>query len=276
MWIWFWGICIPNSYGSGTTRARGAPLGVGRTRCFRVPPFHGSLVGAPRQWRFARTGLPFGPNLVSAHAHRMPLRHSGRPVQHLPAHPAAPLGSGAAFRRPVSFAPYHPPFPSLPQVCGGEKRASPLQACVKCAFGVFQGGLRVALCRGCVIGGVAKLRRYRQSRQCPTRRGRPQTAAPSTMGKQKHWAAKCRLPCFARAHSCARPNNQQQPNRKEQNHEAEEIAGCNQGHAGQELGNPRGFHRQARRLCALHPEIHQSRSQRERGLTSLSESAGRV
>ena len=49
-------------------------------RCFRVPPFHNSLVGAPGQWGFARTGLPFGSNLVSAHAHRMPLRHSGRPV----------------------------------------------------------------------------------------------------------------------------------------------------------------------------------------------------
>ena len=79
MWMWFWGINIPNCYGSGTTRARGAPHGDGREGVFGIPPYHGSLVGAPGQWGFARTGLPFGPNLVSAHAHRMPLRHSGVP-----------------------------------------------------------------------------------------------------------------------------------------------------------------------------------------------------
>ena len=28
--IWFWGINIPKSYGSGTTRARGTPHGDGR------------------------------------------------------------------------------------------------------------------------------------------------------------------------------------------------------------------------------------------------------
>ena len=64
-------------------RSSDAPHGDGREGVFGNPPFHGSLVGAPGQWGFARTGLPFGPNLVSAHAHRMPLRHSGRPVQHL-------------------------------------------------------------------------------------------------------------------------------------------------------------------------------------------------
>ena len=63
-------------------RARGASHGDGREGVFGNPPFNGSLVGAPGQWGFARTGLPFGPNLVSAHAHRMPLRHFGRPVQH--------------------------------------------------------------------------------------------------------------------------------------------------------------------------------------------------
>ena len=66
----------------------------------------------------------------------------GVPCNTFTAHPAAPLGSGAAFRRPVSFAPYHPPLPSLPQVCGGEKCASRLQACVKCTSAQFRGGLR--------------------------------------------------------------------------------------------------------------------------------------
>jgi len=91
----------------------------------------------------------------------------GVPCNTFAAHPAAPLGSRAAKRRPMGFALCHPPLPPPPQVCGGEKRASPLQACVKCVFGVFQGGLRVVLCRGCVISGDAKVQRYRQSRQCP-------------------------------------------------------------------------------------------------------------
>ena len=47
------------------------------------------------------------------------------------------------------------------------------------------------LVEGRVIAGDAKMQRYRQSRQSPTRRGRRQTAAPSTMGEQKHGAANC-------------------------------------------------------------------------------------
>ena len=191
MWIWFWGICIPNSYGSGTTRARGAPHGWfaphgdGRESVFGSLPFMArSSVRPVSEDSHARV-CPSGQ--TSCRLMRTECRFAipGVPCNTFTAHPAAPLGSGAAFRRPVSFAPFHPPLPSLPQVCGGEKRASPLQACVKCTFGVFQGGLRVALCRGCVIFGDAKLRRYRQSRQCPTRRGRHFTAAPSTMGNNQ-------------------------------------------------------------------------------------------
>ena len=225
IWMWFWGINIPNCYGSGTTRARGAPHGWfaphgdGREGVFGFPPSNGSLVGAPRQWRFVRTGLPFGPNLVSAHAHRMPLRHSGVPCNTFTAHPAAPLGSRAAKRRPLSFALYHPPLPSHPQVCGGEKRASPLQACVKCVFGVFQGGLWVALCRGCVISGDAKVQRYRLSRQCPPGwSGVLSPLHPSwATNAAAHRAAFCRLVCPVRVHSCVRLNQHQQTPTKERN-----------------------------------------------------------
>jgi len=80
------------------------------------------------------------------------LRRILRPVQHL----RRPSRSSAWFRGgetpPSRLRALSSPFTFTPQVCGGEKRASPLQACVKCVFGVFQGGLRVALCRGCVIG----------------------------------------------------------------------------------------------------------------------------
>ena len=231
--MWFWGIYIPNCYGSGTTRARGAPHGDGREGVFGNPPFHGSLVGAPGQWGFARTGLPFGPNLVSAHAHRMPLRHSGVPCNTFTAHPAAPLGSRAAKRRPVGFALYHPPLPSDPQVCGGEKRASPLQACVKCDFGVFQGGLRVALCRGCVISGDAKLQRNWQSRQCPP--GWSGVLSPLhppwAKNTAAHRAAFCRLVCPVRAHSCVRLNQQQQTPTKERNKPNETHKNPDQGKA---------------------------------------------
>ena len=104
------------------------------------------------------------------------------------------------------FALYHPPLPSDPQVCGGEKRASPLQACVKCVFGVFQGGLWVALCRGCVISGNAKVQRYRQSRQCPPGwSGVLSPLHPSwATNTATHRAAFCRLVCPVRAHSCVR------------------------------------------------------------------------
>ena len=109
------------------------------------------------------------------------------------------------------------PLPSHPQVCGGEKCASPLQACVKCDFGVFQGGLWVALCRGCVISGNAKVQRYRQSRQCPPGwSGVLSPLHPSwATNTAAHRAAFCRLVCPVRVHSCVRLN-QHQPTRKEQ------------------------------------------------------------
>jgi len=111
------------------------------------------------------------------------------------------------------------PFTFTPQVCGGEKRASPLQACVKCVFGVFQGGLRVALCRGCVISGDAKLQRNWQSRQCPP--GWSGVLSPLhppwATNTPAHRAAFCRLVCPVRAHSCVRLNQQQQTTTKERN-----------------------------------------------------------
>ena len=157
----------------------------------------------------------------------------GVPCNTFAAHPAAPLGSRAAKRRPVSFALYHPPLPSHPQVCGGEKRASPLQACVKCDFGVFQGGLRVALCRGCVISGDAKLQRNWQSRQCPP--GWSGVLSPLhppwATNAAAHRAAFCRLVCPVRVYSCVRLNQHQQTPTKERNKPNETHKNPDQGKA---------------------------------------------
>ena len=225
MWIWFWGICIPNSYGSGTTRARGAPLGWfaphgdGREGVFGSLPFMARSsvrpVSGDSLARVCHSGQ------TSCRLMRTECRFAIRASRATPSppHPAAPLGSVAVFRRPVSFAPYHPPFPSLPQVCGGEKRASPLQACVKCVFGVFQGGLWVALCRGCVISGNAKVQRYRQFHQCPSGWSgvlsplRP----PWATNAAAHRAAFCRLVCPVQAHSCVRLNQQTKKERNKPN-----------------------------------------------------------
>ena len=80
-------------------------------------------------------------------------------------HPQAESKARSTLPSPLTFT---------PQVCGGKKRLSPLQACVKCVFGVFQGGLWVALCRGCVIFGDARLQRNRKfhhGQQMPQRTG---------------------------------------------------------------------------------------------------------
>jgi len=110
------------------------------------------------------------------------------------------------------------PLPSHPQVCGGEKRASPLQACVKCVFGVFQGGLWVALCRGCVIFGDARLPRDRKFHQCP--QGWSGVLSPLrppwATNAAAHRAAFCRLVCPVRAHSCVRSTPPNTNQRKEQ------------------------------------------------------------
>ena len=128
---------------------------------------------------------------------------------------------------------YHPPLPSHPQVCGGEKRASPLQACVKCDFGVFQGGLRVALCRGCVISGDAKLQRNWQSRQCPP--GWSGVLSPLhppwATNAAAHRAAFCRLVCPVRVYSCVRLNQHQQTPTKERNKPNETHKNPDQGKA---------------------------------------------
>ena len=94
-------------------------------------------------------------------------------------------------------------------LCAGAKMRFMPTGLREMHFRTIFGWTSAPLYGGCVISGDAKMQRYRQSRQCPTRRGRHQTAAPSTMGKQKHGAAKCRLASSVRAHSCARPNNNQ-------------------------------------------------------------------
>ena len=113
-------------------------------RAWRGQSECGASIAAKRRPAFSADSKHSIPtqHCTAMSAHRMPLRHSGIPCNTFAAHPAAPLVSKAAKRRPVSFAPYHPPLPSLPQVCGGEKRASPLQACVKCTSAQFRGGLR--------------------------------------------------------------------------------------------------------------------------------------
>ena len=115
-----------------------------------------------------------------------------------------------------STLPHLVTFTFTPQVCGSEKRASPLQACVKCILCHFQGGLRVALCRGCVISGDAKVQRYRQSRQCPPGwSGVLSPLHPSwATNAAAHRAAFCRLVCPVRAHSCVRLNQYQPTNKK--------------------------------------------------------------
>ena len=210
--MWFWGIYIPNCYGSGTTRARGAPHGDGREGVFGALTALRRSFGAPVSVSSARDRQ----RRSAASRTEMPRRTPCVPCNTFAAHPAAPLGSRAAFRRPVGFALYHPPLPSDPQVCGGEKRASPLQACVKCDFGVFQGGLRVALCRGCVISGDAKVQRHRQSRQCPPGwSGVLSPLHPSwATNTAAHRAAFCRLNCPVRAHSCIRLNQQERKQTK--------------------------------------------------------------
>lgn len=216
--MWFWGINIPNCYGSGTTRARGAPHGWfaphgdGREGVFGSLPFMARSSVRPVSGDSLARVCPSGQ--TSCRLMRTECRFAipGVPCNTFAVHPAAPLGSGAAKRRPVSFALCHPPLPLHHQVCGGEKRASPLQACVKCVFGVFQGGLWVALCRGCVIFGDAKMQRNWQSRQCPP--GWSGVLSPPhppwATNTPAHRAAFCRLVCPVRAHSCVHLNQQQQ------------------------------------------------------------------
>ena len=71
-------------------------------------------------------------------------------------------------------------------LCAGAKMRFMPTGMREMHFRTIFGWTSAPLYGGCVISGDAKMQRYRQSRQCPTRRGRHQTAAPSTMGKQKH------------------------------------------------------------------------------------------
>ena len=270
--------------------------------------FSGSLPSiGTRSPHLSATGRLVIASQSAALCGEMPCRFPGVPCNTFTAHPAAPLGSRAAFRRPVSFAqdlatregqrprcpyggesgsgdaappsglcrkqsnqmklrakiPYemseasfmreahrhlplenqmshtshasHPqaeskarstlqsPLPSHPQVCGGEKCASPLQACVKCILCHFQGGLRVALCRGCVISGDAKLQRNWQSRQCPP--GWSGVLSPLhppwATNATAHRAAFCRLVCPVRrilaSASTNKPRKGNKPNETHKN-----------------------------------------------------------
>ena len=104
IWMWFWGINIPNCYGSGTTRARGAPHGDGREGVFGSLPFMArSSVRPVSEDSLARV-CPSGQ--TSCRLMRTECRFAipGVPCNTFTAHPAAPLGSRAAKRRPVGFA----------------------------------------------------------------------------------------------------------------------------------------------------------------------------
>jgi hypothetical protein len=94
IWMWFWGIYIPNCYGSGTTRARGAPHGDGREGVFGSLPSIGT-----RSPHLSATGRLVIASQSAALCGEMPCRFPGVPCNTFTAHPAAPLGSGAAFRR---------------------------------------------------------------------------------------------------------------------------------------------------------------------------------
>jgi len=100
MWMWFWGIYIPNCYGSGTTCARGAPHGDGREGVFGSLTALRRSFGAPVSVSSARDRQ----RRSAASRTEMPRRTPCVPCNTFTAHPAAPLGSRAAKRRPVSFA----------------------------------------------------------------------------------------------------------------------------------------------------------------------------
>ena len=110
MWMWFWGIYIPNCYGSGTTRARGAPHGWfaphgdGREGVFGSLPFMARSSMRPVSGDSLARVCPSGQ--TSCRLMRTECRFAipGVPCNTFTAHPAAPLGSRAAKRRPVSFA----------------------------------------------------------------------------------------------------------------------------------------------------------------------------
>ena len=70
-------------------------------------------------------------------------------------------------------------------LCAGAKMRFMPTGLREMHFRAIFGWTSAPLYVGRVISGDAKMQRYRQSRQCPTRRGRHFTAAPSTMGNNQ-------------------------------------------------------------------------------------------